>query len=303
MQDRIHSSTAVLVAAIRAYHSIETSPKIFDDTIARRLISDEEYEKFQQGCARWLPRLDPVLAVSCPDQASLVHHFQIESTGTVIVLVRGRYIEETLHAAVARGLHQYVVIGAGLDTLPFRRPDLGRHLQIFEIDHPASQTFKLARLHRAGIAVPPYLHFAAADLERESVASALQGTSYDPDQPTLFAWPGVTMYLTREAICATLRSIASIAKQGSEVVFDYLESDAFNEDVPARVKVMLERVRECGEPMISGFDPIRLPRELLESGMVLEEDLGPKDVRARFLTADGVLRPSEFWHLARGTIR
>jgi hypothetical protein len=142
-------------------------------------------------------------------------------------LARARYVEDSLFEALAHGAHQYVIIGAGLETLAFRRPDLQDQLQVIEIDHPATQAFKRARLANAGLVAPSNLYFAAADLERERLAKALDRTPYDPAAPTFFAWPGVTAYLTRQAIFETLRSIADLAAPGSRLVFDYLEPAAF----------------------------------------------------------------------------
>src|SRR5262249_16807831 len=119
-----------------------------------------------------------------------------------------------------------------LDTFAFRRPDLGGRVRIFEVDHPASQAFKRERLQAAGLIPPAYLHFAAADLQRQTLAEALGRTPYDRHAPTFFAWPGVAMYLSSDAVFQTLRGIARLAPSGSQVVFDYLEEAAFSSRRP-----------------------------------------------------------------------
>src|SRR5215831_15614237 len=261
MEADSHSITAVLVAAMRAYHSAQTGPKIFDDTVAHLLLSDTERERFEELCVSGLQWISPSLAASCSDRASLVYHAQRAGAGTAPVLVRGRYIENALLAALDRGIQQYVIIGAGLDTFAFRRPDLVKRLRIFEIDHPATQAFKRARLENARLLHPDHLHFAAADLERETVSEALARTPYDQTASTFFAWPGVAMYLSREAVFGTLRCVSGNAPLGSELVFDYLEPSAFAAEAPVRIQSMLQRVRQLGEPIVSGLDPTTLSAE------------------------------------------
>lgn len=219
------------------------------------------------------------------------------------VLARARYIEDTLFAAVSRGIDQYVMVGAGLDTFAFRRPDLGDRLRVFEIDHPATQAFKRERMTSAGLVPPANLHFASANLERESVASALARVPYDHEMPAFFAWPGGTMYLTREAIFGTLRSIVSVAAPGSELVFDYVTADLFKPEASERVKLTQQIVRSLGEPWISGFEPSTLGSELSTVGIRLIENLSPDEIQTRYFKyrTDGFRRP-ELIHFARTVI-
>jgi methyltransferase (TIGR00027 family) len=297
-----HSVTAVMVAAIRAYHSAGPQPRIFDDTLARLLLSPAECEAYEGTCVKVLQRLDPSLAASCSNRAAFIHHVMRLGVGAATVLVRARYMEEALFEAIHRGVRQYVVIGAGLDTFAFRRPDIGDRLRVIEVDHPATQALKRERLASASLVPPAHLYFAAADLERESVSAALARTPYDSKTPAFFAWPGVTMYLTREAIFATLRSIGTAAAYGSELVFDYFEPGAFAADAPLRVRLMLQHVQQLGEPMVSGLDPATLEVELSSVGFRMVEDLGPRQVQVRFLDGTDGFHAVEHWHLARTAI-
>jgi len=288
-----------MVAAIRAYHSADPEPRIFHDALARVLLLPADCEVFEQIAVKSLQQLNPTLAASCSDGPAFIYQMMRAGAAAAIVLPRARYIEEALFDALARGVGQYVIIGAGLDTFAFRRPDLGDRLRVIEVDHPATQAFKQERLASRGLVPPAHLHFAAADLERESVSTALSRAQYDPKVPTFFAWPGVTMYLTREAIFETLRSIVSVAASGSELIFDYFDRDAFGPEASKRVRLMVQRVRQLGEPIISGLDPGALSCELSAVGLRLVEDLGPHDVQARFLSGSGGFHATEHWHLAR----
>ena len=136
------------------------------------------------------------------------------------VISRARYTEETLEKAVRQGVKQYVILGAGMDTFAFRRPEMLEELEVFEVDHPATQEFKLNRLTELGWKHPAKLHFIPIDFTKESLVTALtRSSSYDPNVKSFFSWLGVTPYLTQEEVFATLRSIAEVAPAGSTSSF------------------------------------------------------------------------------------
>jgi methyltransferase (TIGR00027 family) len=83
------------------------------------------------------------------------------------------FAEDELAKAVTRGTTQYVILGAGLDSFAYRRPDLVRSLDVYEVDHPASQAWKRERVAALGIPVPPTLHYAPIDFERTSLTEGL----------------------------------------------------------------------------------------------------------------------------------
>ena len=122
--------------------------------------------------------------------------------------------------AIERGVRQYVVLGAGLDTFAYRNPFQSFGLHVFEVDHPATQEWKREQLRAAGIAVPEEMTFAAVDFERQSLADGLLQAGFDKQRPAFFSWLGVTPYLSRAAFDATMQFIAGLPS-GSGVVFDY----------------------------------------------------------------------------------
>ncbi len=122
--------------------------------------------------------------------------------------------------ALAGGVRQYVVLGAGLDTFAYRQPPWAKYLRIFEVDHPATQQWKRDHLAQVGIPIPANLEFCPIDFEQTTLAEGLAMTSFDRHVPTFFSWLGVTMYLTRDAIESTLRFVLSLP-QRSEIVFDF----------------------------------------------------------------------------------
>jgi methyltransferase (TIGR00027 family) len=214
------------------------------------------------------------------------------------VITRTRYTEDALKVAVSRGIRQYVLIGAGFDSFALRRPAFSADLQIYEIDFPATQTLKIQRIKECGVSLPDSVHFIAADLSRESVAAALARSSFEADRLTFFSWLGVTMYLTREANLATLRSIASCTPTASELVFTYFDERLFRAQSES-FRELEQRVAAVGEPFLSGFDPAALAANLAERGLDLVEDLDGSDVAARY-DRDGEhgLGQSSFSHIA-----
>jgi methyltransferase (TIGR00027 family) len=127
------------------------------------------------------------------------------------VCTRSRYAEDRLAAGA---FTQYVILGAGLDSFAWRRPDLLGSLTVFEVDHPASQAWKLERVRELGLPLSASQVFVPADFEAEPVQDVLGAAGFDWAQPAMFCWTGVAPYLTAQAIESTLRTIAAAAQPG-----------------------------------------------------------------------------------------
>jgi len=295
------SRTAIATAYFRAHHDRYANPKIFEDSLAGALLHADDVAPLERFLLAGVAKQNPELVASGADRETLIG---LALRGLVVVLTRARFTEERLAEAMRGGTDQYVIIGAGLDTFALRRPDLRERLRIIEIDHPATQAFKRGRIRDAGLAPPPNLHFAPADLETESLAEVLSRAPYDRSRPAFFSWLGVTMYLTDAAIRATLGSLRSASVAGSQLVFDYLDRAVFDlaNPSPARAR-LFEIVRRVGEPMIFGFDPPTLEAELAEEGFHLLEDLGPEAQKDLYYgnRTDG-LQPTATAHLARAAV-
>jgi methyltransferase (TIGR00027 family) len=303
MDENRASITALITAYCRAYHAMHDTPKIFDDFIAPQLFTAQEHITFDQNLAGTLQLYNPELAAKNPDPASALAWVMQNMNGP-ITLSRSRYAEDCLEQAVQQGVQQYVILGAGMDTFAYRRPDLLERLQVFEVDHPATQAMKrqrLAMLHRE---IPTGLHFIPADFTTDRLTEAFQRSPFDASKVSFFGWLGVTYYLTREAVFATLRAITELGPQGSTMVFDYMDADAF---VPERAAIRVQRMqavaRMVGEPMQTGFDPIELAGDLHRLGLELLEDLAPSDIQARYFQGrQDNYRAFEHVHFVRAAV-
>jgi methyltransferase (TIGR00027 family) len=291
-----YSRTALAAAFYRAQHHLDDDPKLLDDPYAHRLLTDAEMAAFadrrmRDGLERGVPPGDPDSVLARTLRAL---------TPAAMVLARARYTEDRLAAAVERGVDQYVLVGAGLDTFAFRRSDL-HDVRVFELDHPESQAAKRERLAAAGLAEPSNLHFGPVDFERESVADTLARLPFRPDRPAVFAWLGVTMYLTGTAIEATWRTLGSVAARGSEVVFDFIHPDVLS--APGAQK-RLARARAVGEPIITGLDPGTLGADLAASGWTLLETLDAAEIDGRYFATrtDGYRARPGGWLAAAGIV-
>jgi methyltransferase (TIGR00027 family) len=300
-EDRV-SITALMTAYARAYHAAHNTPKIFDDFLAGQLLGEQGQAWLGARLVETLPLLNPELAASGPDQATALTWI-MEHRNTPTPISRARYAEDVLASAVHAGVRQYILLGAGMDTFAFRRPDLMRQLDVFEVDHPATQAFKRHRLAELQWEIPPQLHFLAVDLSKDNLAAALRASPHEPSKASFISWLGVTYYLTRDDVPSTLRHIAESAGPGGTVVFDYLDPEAFDPDRAARsTRLTRELVRRAGEPMKTGFDPSTLAADLAGCGLRLEENLGPTDIEQRYFAGrtDGY-HASPHIHFARAT--
>ena len=258
MQSRPPSRTALGAAVHRAVHQKLEGGKIFADPLAGTVLGEEARATIAEAAADATQR--PM---------------------RLFIAARSRFAEDCLSAAVSRGVRQAVVLGAGLDTFSLRNPHARLGLHVFEVDHPATQTWKRERLMREGLALPPSLTFAPVDFEQHSLADGLRAVGFRSDRPAFFHWLGVVPYLTRDAIWATFSFIASLPE--SEVVFDYSEPiENYPPERRTHVAAVGAQVAAIGEPWLSHFDPAELSRELHERGFGELEDLGLGDIFARY---------------------
>ena len=255
MQTGQPSRTALSAAAHRAAHQVLEGGRIFTDPLAARILGRDAGEIAREAQAR-------------PERRGM----------RLFIAARARFAEDALAAAVAKGVRQLVLLGAGLDTFAYRNPHQDAGLVVFEVDHPATQTWKRARLTDAGVSAPPGLAFAPVDFERTSLAEGLAEAGFDPARPAFFIWAGVVPYLTREAVFATLGLIAALPG-GAEVVFDYGDPPAtLSPQQRATQQLRAASVARLGEPWLTYFEPEELAAALSELGFATIEDLGLPEI-------------------------
>ncbi len=260
------SSTAEYTAALRADHRLFDADPVFDDAWALDLLGPELRAPVEKGEFR-----------------ALLERMRLRPTQGHIVL-RARLADDALAAAAARGVRQLVVLAAGLDSSCLRQGD---RLRVIEVDHPASQRTKRERLAALGAPLDG-VEFAPVDFEREPLGAALARTSLDTREPAFVTWLGVSMYLPVEIGLDTLTRIRASVAAGSELVFDYpVPIDRLAPEFQEIARIKNATLPTSGEPRITTYDPSEIARALERCGFALVEDLGPRELDARYCAARG----------------
>jgi len=186
--------------------------------------------------------------------------------------------------AIGSGVEQYVILGAGLDSFGYRRSDLMDRLRVFEVDHPASQSWKQYRLRDLGIEIPDNLVFAPVDFERQTLREGLVSAGFNFARTAVFSWIGVTMYLTLNAIEATLGTISE-CMPGSQVALTYNQPHRVLDDIALQVTSTFEAIAtELGEPFVSLFVPDEIEGLLRNYGFDEIVHFGPQEARAAWFS-------------------
>jgi methyltransferase (TIGR00027 family) len=270
------SQTALTAAAARAAHLIvDGEPAIFADVLASALLGDRADELIGYHRAHGA---HPVL-----------------STARAQAVFRSRYAEDRLADAVRRGITQYVILGAGLDSFAYRS-DLAERVRVFEVDHPATQQWKRRLLSAGRITGPGSVTFVPADLETGSLTEDLVQGGFDPIRPAVVSWLGVTMYLTRAAI--------GRLAPGTEVITDYMLPAGMRDEAgDSYTELVMPVVAQRGEPWLTFLSPDDMSGILAEHGfgsithVTQRGMIGP----ALWERSDS-LRPIELSRLAHATV-
>jgi len=271
------------MAIHRAAHQVFDHPPVFVDPFAERILSQGMRVALEKRPHYRRRRLSPSIYVRS------------------MLAARSRVAEDALALAVERGVRQYVVLGAGLDTFALRNTT--PNLRVFEVDHPNTQAFKRKLLADAGIAVPSTLRFVPVDFEKQELHAELVRAQLDPQKPTFFSWLGVIMYLRRDDILATLRAAATLAGDAGGIAFDFIgRPPRWNLFLRAFIKYRSWSVARVGEPFRT-FLSAEEARELLdEAGFREILILGPPELNQRYFADRGDrLRVTPVSHVAIAT--
>ncbi|RQR61993.1 SAM-dependent methyltransferase [Burkholderia sp. Bp9125] len=256
-------STALRVALWRAMHTeVDAPPYVLEDDIGLQLIAPDD---------DWRDR---------PDM-----HPQGTRGFRASVIGRARFIEDLVAERAEHGVAQYVLLGAGLDTFAQRRPGLASSLQVFEVDQPGPQAWKRQRLISLGFGVPDWLHLVPVDFEAsDSWFDKLVAAGFATDRPAVVASTGVTMYLSLDAIKATLRQIASLARGTTLAMTFLLPVELVEPEDRPVYQAVIDRAREAGTPFVSLFSPDEFVALAHEAGFRDAHCVMPADLEQRYFS-------------------
>ena len=238
-------SSAVRVALWRAMHvQIDPPPHVLEDEIGLKLAAPDD------GWRR-RPDMDP-------------HGTRMFRAS---IVARARFIEDLVEEQAGRGVGQYVLLGAGLDSFAQRRPDLASRLRIFEVDQPGPQAWKRQRLIELGFGIPDWLRLVPVDFEAGgSWQKALAKAGFDAGEPAVVVSTGVSMYLTGEANAATLRQFAALTPGSTLAMTFLLPLELADPEVRPGLQRAEKGARASGTPFISFFTPTEMRTMASEAG-------------------------------------
>jgi methyltransferase (TIGR00027 family) len=275
MQTGTPSRTAWAAALHRAAHQVLEQGRIFSDPLALRILGKDAESVAREAEEHPLRRIM-----------------------RIFIAVRTRFTEDALAAAIERGVRQIVVLGAGLDTYAYRSA-LGAGLRIFEVDHPDTQAWKRQLLTEAAIPLPGSLTFAPVDFERDTLTDGLIAAGFACEQQSFFTWLGVAPYLTEDAIWSTLGFIAGLPN-GAYVVFDYADPpESLSPEMRAAHDKRAAHVATIGEAWKTYFEAEKLRVQLHAVGFNEVEDLGPRQIAARYFPLRAAAAPERGGHIVR----
>ena len=242
-------NTAVRTALWRALHvEVDPPPHVFEDKVGLKLAAPDD---------TWHSR---------PDMSPFTRPFRAS------IVARARFIEDLVAEQIARGVGQYVILGAGLDTFAQRQPELASRLLVFEVDWPGPQAWKRQRLIELGFGIPSFLRLVPVDFEAgEAWWERLAASGFDAGRPAVVASIGVSMYLIKDAIAVTLRQVAALAPGSTLVMSFMLPIELADPDVRAAIARAAEGARASGTPFISFFTPTEM--------LALGREAGFRDVQ------------------------
>jgi methyltransferase (TIGR00027 family) len=265
-------STAVRVALWRAMHvEVDPAPHVLEDAVGLQLAAPD---------STWRDRPDMHPVGTRAFRASIV--------------ARARFIEDLVAEQAAAGVTQYVILGAGLDTLAQRRPELGARLRIFEVDQPGTQAWKRRRLVEVGFGIPDWLRLVPIDFETgESWWDGLSAAGFEPGRPAIVASTGVSMYLSKEATAATLRQLASLGPGSTLAMTFLLPAELVDETDRPGLEASARGARGSGTPFISFYSPEEMLTLARGAGFRDAQHISSRSLADRYFAgrADG-LRPS-----------
>ncbi|WP_018628964.1 class I SAM-dependent methyltransferase [Niabella aurantiaca] len=258
-------NTAVRTALWRALHvQVDAPPLIIEDTIGLQLIAPD---------TGWQQRPDMHAAFTRRLRASMV--------------ARARFIEDVVIEQVRKGVGQYVILGAGLDSFAQRRPEIASKLQIYEIDQPDTQLWKKQRLQALGFNLPGELHFVSVDFERTSWWQELVNAGFNPGKPAVVACTGVTLYLTENAIRNVLKQLAVLAPGSALAITFYLPLPLMEQEDRPLQEIAEKGAREAGTPFISFFAPDDVLQLAREAGLQNGKVIGKSDLERLYFANRG----------------
>lgn len=273
------SMTALVSAFSRAYHSVQNKEKVFDDYLAKDILSQNEYEQIASNMSKGINFFNPSFEGTQDEALRWIVDNQLSPSP----LGRAAFAEKSLENAVRIGATQYLIFAAGFDTFAYRQPDWASKVQIFELDHPAMSADKQRRIQTIIAEKPTNLHFIPADFtEGAWEHNLIACPEFQQDQISFCSLLGISYYLSKQNFAKMISTISGIVPKGSSIVFDYPDEDNYTPKAGERAKKQAAMAGAANEKMLASYFYPELEKLLADSSFLIYEHLIPDEITEQY---------------------
>ncbi|WP_174616290.1 class I SAM-dependent methyltransferase [Virgibacillus ihumii] len=273
------SMTALVSAFARAYHSTQKEIKIFNDYLAKEVLTLEEYDQIACHMSKGIDFFNP----SFDGTEDKALQWVVDNQLSPSPLGRAAFSESMLKNAVKIGTEQYLIFAAGYDTFSHRQPDWATNIEIFEFDHPDMIADKQKRIHDLVEKRPANIHYVAVDFEEDYWQSCLLDCqAFDQNKISFCSLLGISYYLSKEKFSAIVQVLSRYVPKGSSVVFDYPDENTHTEKAGVRAKKQVAIAGAANEKMHSGYSYLEMEKLLADNSFFIYEHLTPDEITEHF---------------------
>lgn len=273
------SMTALVSAFSRAYHSVHNTEKVFDDYLAKDILTESEFQQIASNMSKGISFFNP----SFKGTQEEALHWIVDNQLSPSPLGRAAFAEKALENAVRIGAKQYLIFAAGYDTFAYRQPDWASKIQIFEIDHPATGSDKQKRVQSMVAEKPANLHYISADFTENNWESNLIACSdFTESKISFCSLLGISYYLSKQTFAKIINTISTILPKGSGIVFDYPDEDTYTPKAGERAQKQAAMAAMAKEKMLASYSYLELEKLLDDNNFLIYEHLTPNEITEQY---------------------
>ncbi|MCT4507158.1 MAG: class I SAM-dependent methyltransferase [Tepidibacter sp.] len=280
--------TALVSAFSRAYHSVQNTEKVFDDYLAKDILTQKEYQQIANHMLKGISFFNPSFEGTQEESLRWIVDNQLSPSP----LGRAAFAEKALENAVRIGAKQYMIFAAGYDTFAYRQPDWASKIQIFELDHPVTGSDKQKRIQSILPEKPNNLYYVSVDFTKNSWENNLIDCSeFDQNKISCCSLLGIIYYLPKQIFAETINTISSIVPKGSSIIFDYPDEDTYTPKAGERAKKQATMIDAVNEKRLASYSYLELEKLLADSNFLIYEHLTPKEITEQYFKKYNQLNP------------
>lgn len=271
--------TALVSAFSRAYHSIHNTEKVFDDYLAKDILTQSEYEQIASNMSKGIKFFNPSFEGTQDEALRWIVDNQLSPSP----LGRAAFAERSLENAVRFGTEQYLIFAAGYDTFAYRQPEWASKIQIFELDHPIMSSDKQKRIRSIMAEKPSNLHYISADFtEDDWERNLIAYPAFDQSKISFCSLLGISYYLSKLDFAQIIDTVSNIVPKGSSIVFDYPDENAYTSKAGERAKKQMAMAGAANEKMLASYSYVELQQLLGDSNFLIYEHLTPSEITEQY---------------------